>query len=320
MDLTHIYELHKLLSARRYPIPKQDILDQLEWSNSKFYRVHEYMHDYLGSPIKTVRGQGYIYDVKADEQYELPGLWFSAKEIIALGIIEQLSESFQPQIIKQLLDPFKSRINTLLKQQQLPETNWQLRIKIISQWQRPCEPEFFTQVAYALLHRKQLQIDYWQWHSNTCQQRIISPQRLVYYRDNWYLDAWCHLRQALRTFSVDAIRQIDLTDLHANDVDAKVLNDHVMDGYGIFSGEVVGHAILKFSKHMSNRVSRENWHPDQTFEWTLTGEYLLTIPYSEQHELLRDILRYGVDVEVLSPKSLKNSVKDELTRTLEKYI
>jgi predicted DNA-binding transcriptional regulator YafY len=36
-------------------------------------------------------------------------------------------------------------------------------------------------------------------------EREVSPQRLVHYRDNWYLDAWCHLREDVRSFSIDAI-------------------------------------------------------------------------------------------------------------------
>ena len=35
--------------------------------------------------------------------------------------------------------------------------------------------------------------------------RLVSPQRLVHYRDNWYLDAWCHAKNGLRSFALDAI-------------------------------------------------------------------------------------------------------------------
>jgi len=30
---------------------------------------------------------------------------------------------------------------------------------------------------------------------------------LTHYRDNWYLDAWCHAKKALRTFSLDNIQK-----------------------------------------------------------------------------------------------------------------
>jgi predicted DNA-binding transcriptional regulator YafY len=38
--------------------------------------------------------------------------------------------------------------------------------------------------------------------------RVVSPQRLVHYRDNWYLDAYCHLRERLSTFSIDAMVRV----------------------------------------------------------------------------------------------------------------
>ncbi len=319
MDITKIYQLHQLLINHRYPLSLQDILDDLECSKATFHRTCREMRDYMGAPIKNRKGEGYFYDLSANEHYELPGLWFSSKELISLSLLEQLSESFQPDVVKQLLTPVHERLAKLLNQQNITESDWQSRLKIISQWQRPCEPKYFSETAYALLHRQQLEIDYWQWQTDDTQRRIISPQRLVYYRDNWYLDAWCHRRQALRTFSVDAIRHANLRAEPAISVDVNELNDHVMHGYGIFSGAVIGHAKLQFSKHISTRVSRENWHPQQAFGWTDQDEYVLTIPYSDPRELIRDILRYGNDVEVIAPEDLRQAIKSELGKTLEKY-
>ena len=319
MDITHIVELDRILKNRRTPIPLEEILARLECSKSTFQRIQRQMIDFLGAPVKNIKNQGYYYDLAEGEHFELPGLWFSPQEIIALSLFEQLSESFQPAVIKQILNPLHKRQEKLLDQQQITPQNWQTRIKIIAQWQRPCEPEHFSRIAYALLHRQQIEIDYSQWQTDTEQKRCISPQRIIYYRDNWYLDAWCHLRQALRTFSIDAIKQITKTDKKAIDISAEKINEHVLQGYGIFAGKVIGHATLKFSREISSRVSRENWHPDQKDSWTENGQYLLTIPYSDPRELIRDIVRYGADVEVLEPESLRNSIQDELERTLKKY-
>jgi len=46
----------------------------------------------------------------------------------------------------------------------------------------------------------------------------VSPQRLVHYRDNWYLDAWCHLRGDLRSFAIDAIQEATTLPTKADDV------------------------------------------------------------------------------------------------------
>ncbi len=319
MDMSKVLELHTLLSGRRYPVPLDVILEKLECSEKTFHRLQRNMKEILGAPIHIQRGQGYYYDVVNNDHYELPGLWFTAKEIVALGILEQLNESFQPTTIKNLLSPIKQRLGELLKQQSVTDASWQSRIKIINQWQRPCEPEHFERVAYALLHRQRISINYWRWNDDSYQQRSISPQRLVYYRDNWYLDAWCHLRQALRTFSVDSIQSITDDAMPAQEVDPDRITQHVSTGYGIFSGQANQQAQLKFSSTIAKRISRENWHPDQRSTWSAQGDYLLTVPYSDDRELLRDILRYGADVEVIAPIELRDKVKHELQRTLKKY-
>jgi len=51
-------------------------------------------------------------------------------------------------------------------------------------------------------------------------EREVSLQRLVHLRDNWYLDAWCHLRNDVRSFSIDAIQRVSILDSAANKVSA----------------------------------------------------------------------------------------------------
>jgi predicted DNA-binding transcriptional regulator YafY len=278
------------------------------------------MKDVLGAPIENQRGYGYSYNNTKSEYYELPGLWFSEKEITSLGVINQLNESLQPASIREILTPIQQRIDFLLSQQQITKTSWQSRIKIINQCQRYCESEFFELISYALLHRNRLKISYWNWLEDKERIRIISPQRLVFYRGNWYLDAWCHLRDAIRTFSVDSIKSVKLQrDKSAKDISYDVLEQHVSGGYGIFSGFADKTATLKFSVTVSRRVSKENWHPKQEAKWSDKGEYILDVPYSDHRELIRDILSFGSEVEVLGPASLCELVKVELTKNLEIY-
>jgi predicted DNA-binding transcriptional regulator YafY len=49
------------------------------------------------------------------------------------------------------------------------------------------------------------------------------------------------------------------------------------------------------------------------------GSYTLEFPYSDERELLGDILRYGADVEVLSPKSLRTNLQKAVEKTLKLY-
>lgn len=65
----------------------------------------------------------------------------------------------------------------------------------------------FQTVAGAVLQRRRLAIRYHGRSADRVTDREISPQRIAHYRDNWYLDAWCHQADGLRTFAPERLRQ-----------------------------------------------------------------------------------------------------------------
>jgi predicted DNA-binding transcriptional regulator YafY len=150
-------------------------------------------------------------------------------------------------------------------------------------------------------------------------EREISPQRLVHYRENWYLDAWCHMRNALRTFSMDRVQAAEICATRAMDVPEAELDEVLGSGYGIFAGRDVTWAKLRFSPAAARWVAAESWHPKQRGSYEADGSYILEIPYSDDRELVRDILRHGADVEVVTPASLREAVRAELVSALKRY-
>jgi hypothetical protein len=92
-------------------------------------------------------------------------------------------------------------------------------------------------------------------------EREVSPQRLVHYRENWYLDAWCHMRNGLRSFAVDGVRHAEILDLAAREVAEKSLDAMLGAGYGIFSGRKLSWVRLRFSPERARWVALEMWHP-----------------------------------------------------------
>ena len=141
----------------------------------------------------------------------------------------------------------------------------------------------------------------------------------MHYRDNWYIDAWCHLREELRTFSVDRIEYSRLINTNALDIDDAILKEHFSTAYGIFSGTPNKTAVLKFNKSVAKWVADEQWHPEQNGQFDFDGCYQLEIPYRDQRELIQDILRFGPDVEVLKPEQLREEIKEKLTMAKNQY-
>ena len=90
-------------------------------------------------------------------------------------------------------------------------------------------------------------------------------------------------------------------------------------GYGIFAGDQLQWATLRFSPERSRWVSTEFWHPAQKSHVDADGRCVLDVPYADHRELLMDILKHGTHGEVMAPKSLRRLVTDELAAMHKKY-
>ena len=314
-----IYDLHKLLSAARRPIPRKRIEEALECSRATAKRIIEAMRLYLDAPIKYDRQRGgYYYDRSDDRNYELPGLWFNASELHALLSVQQLLLNIQPGLLEKQLAPLRKRIDSLLKVQHSSQGDLSRRIRILSVAARPVGPQF-QPIAGALAQQKRLQIHYHSRSHASDSERQISPQRLTYYRDNWYLDAWCHRREALRTFALDAIVSVKPLNEEAQSVPEDELDSHYASSYGIFAGIADHNAILRFSSDAARWVANECWHPRQQGKWLEDGSYRLSVPYHNPTELIMDVLRHGPDVEVMAPEELRSEVSARLQKAAARY-
>jgi proteasome accessory factor C len=150
-------------------------------------------------------------------------------------------------------------------------------------------------------------------------QREVSPQRVVHYRDNWYLDAWDHGKKALRSFAIDRIRNATQLSTAAQDIPESKLNEYFASAYGIFSGKATREAVLRFTAERARWVADERWHPQQSGQFLTDDRYELRVPYRDARELVMDILRHGAHVEVVAPESLREEMAAQLQRALDQY-
>lgn len=112
--------------------------------------------------------------------------------------------------------------------------------------------------------------------------RIVSPQRIVHYRETWYLDAWDGGKGGLRSFSIDRIRRANVLTKAALDVPESDLEEHYASSYGIFGGKADKVAVLLFTTERAKWVADERWHPQQEARWLQDGRYELRIRIGSQ--------------------------------------
>lgn len=305
------------------------LVAELEVSRSTIIRDIKYLRDRMHAPIVWNSAEG-VYQILDDSQtkkslHHLPGLWFSSSEIHALLTMQHLLSNLDAGgVLTPHITPLINRLNQLLESgadhDGTTEANQlRRRVRIIGLAQRTVQPTHFQRVGLALVQRKRLSLHYLSRGSGQATEREVSPLRMVHYRGNWHLDAWCHLRNELRNFALDSVQSAHLLETPAKEVPDEELHALFAPSYGIFSGGSIEWAQLLFSPERARWVSTEQWHPSQKGEWQANGSYLLSIPFADHRELIMDILKHGEHCEVIEPASLRARVAEQVQAMVGKY-
>jgi predicted DNA-binding transcriptional regulator YafY len=315
------YRIHQLIGDRGL-ITFAALKDELEVSRATLKRDLAHLKERLNAPIVYDRDAGgYRFDKPGNgPRYELPGLWFSADEILALMTMHQMLEALDAGgLLGPHIKPLAERLAKALGSDAVPAKDVLRRVKLLPSQQRRVALKWFELVGKALMTRRRLEIDYYTRYKNERSTREVSPQRLVHYRGNWYLDAWCHRSDGVRMFALDSIEGARLLEAKARDVSLRQVDEETAGGYGIYRGPKLQWATLSFSPQAARWVRSEIWHERQKARELPDGRFELQVPYADPRELEMDILRHGENVEVVEPAALRRRVIERLALAAGRY-
>ncbi len=317
--LERFYKIDQLLKQRK-TVPMEALRAELGMSRASIKRDLEVMRSRFNAPIEYDReANGYRFGApRAGPRYELPGLWFSADEAYALLSMHTLLAELEPGLLEPHVGPLQERLRAILG----GEPAWKdiaKRLKVFQPERRSSTTTLFPSIAKSVLTRQRLWIRHYNRKDDRETEREVSPQRLVHYKGNWYVDAYCHLREDLRSFAIDAIRAAELRESRSREIPAAELDEHLGSGYGIFAGRKVEWATLRFTPEAARWVSAQSWHPKQRARFDADGSYVLELPYADDRELLMEVMKYGADVEVLAPDSLRRRAAASLAKAAQRY-
>lgn len=316
--IDRLQQLHQILKAHRRPVSLAKLAERMQCSEKTARRTIDGLRDYFDAPIEYFpERNGWQYAEEPSGRFELPGIWLTSAELQSLTLLLHVLESFGSGLLNDELATVEKQIHQLLKARGISPSAFVEHIKVLPLGNRHVPGKIFQQVGEALLQRRQITIHY-KSYSHQVSTRNISPQTLVYYHENWYLDAWCHLRHDLRTFSLARITDAGQLAGTAIDISHDKLQQHFGESYGIFSGKGKHIAKLRFYPEVAREISLQQWHPEQIGQWD-GNDYLLSFPYSDSRELIGDIMRYLPNVAVETPSSLRKTIYQRLLGAMELY-
>jgi len=335
MDRTERFYRIELLIKRQSGVSFDQLLSELEVSPATLKRDLQYLRDRMDAPIVYARDEN-VYRfadgaalsahggpsprAAGGKTHELPGVWFSEKELHALLTMHQLIAGLDDGgVLGRHLQPLLDKLHGMLGASGEEAQSLMRRVRIVNPAKRAVTSRWFEEAVSAVLSRRRLLISYYTRSKRSESERVLSPQRLLHYRNTWYLDAWCHASEGLRRFALDAVRSAKVLDEPARELPMTAVEEALDQGYGIFGGARLRWAMLHFSAEAAQWVAQEEWHPQQQLKPQADGSLRMRIPYSESTELVMDVLRHGPNVRVLSPPELVDEVRTRLEQTLQAY-
>ena len=339
MDRTERFYKIELLLKSRGSVSFAALITELGVSPATLKRDLQYLRDRLAAPIvysafdnayrmADVPGAGHGTGAAgaAAQRHELPGLWFSENEIHALLTMHQLLAGLDDDgVLARHLQPLMEKLQGMLGTDEAQARTLMRRVKVIGTARRRVPSRHFELLGAALLQRRRVWLRYFKRSDRSHSEREVSPQRLVNYRNTWYLDAWCHASDGLRRFALDAMVEARALDAKAKNVALRDLEAALDAGYGIYggAGAKVKWATLVFNADAARWVANEEWHAEQKSRWldghTGEGRYELQVPYSDPTELAMDILRHGDSVVVTGDKALIALIATRLRSAAARY-
>lgn len=152
-------------------------------------------------------------------------------------------------------------------------------------------------------------------------ERVVCPYAVLPYVRSWQLVGYCELREAVRIFKVDRIRQATLLDEHYHVSADFDLDDYLGAGWGLMRGQTGEPVdiVLRFDSEAGRWVSEERWHASQRVEPQPDGSVIFRLHLVPTPEFINWVLYYGSRVEVLGPAELREQVAEEHRRAVQVY-
>lgn len=133
-----------------------------------------------------------------------------------------------------------------------------------------------------------------------------------------YLIAHCHHAGGMRTFKLERIRQIELTNQPYQIPPDFDVNRYLRSSWGIASDDEV-RVVLRFTPRAASRVLECRWHPSQEVRMLDGGGLEFSVTVAGTMEITPWILSWGAEVEVLNPLDLRERLAETARRMAGSY-
>jgi predicted DNA-binding transcriptional regulator YafY len=317
-----IYErffwFHNKIKEGKYPNTRT-LAENFEITRKTAQRDIDFMRERLAAPLVYVHEhRGFAYE---DNTYDLPGFWLGEEGLTSLLLAYRLASTVPDVALKTSLRTFLNQVLTKHSHSSsisIKDLSNKVSVRNI-EYSKTSE-KIYHAMLESLLAARPVQIEYYSPHNSETTIRDILPLHLLNYMGTWHIIAHCALKNELRDFVLSRIKTITSCENKITTrFSAEQVREYIRQTFGIFHGKETTEVCLRFSPDISPWIAEQAWHPAQKTRTEKDGKLCLTIPVADFREIKREILKYGSQVEVLSPQSLRTEIKKEIEKMKKNY-
>ncbi|MBE6070409.1 MAG: YafY family transcriptional regulator [Clostridium butyricum] len=298
MQINRLFEIIYILLNKKN-ITAKELSEHFEVSQRTIYRDIDTLCE-CGIPIYTIKGKG-------------GGISLLDNFILNKSI---LSENEQNEIISALQSlqatNYKDNNTVLSKLSNLfgsNNTNW---IEIdFSGWSTNSE-ENFSALKYSILNTKVASFDYYSSYGEKTT-RSVEPLQLWFKDKNWYLKAFCRLKQSYRIFRLSRIKNLSVSD----EVFIRKLPEDKFKTKSKDENRNIINLKLNIDNSQSYRVYDEFDYDQIVLNDDNT--FTITTSYPDGEWVYSYILSFGPSARVLEPKYIQDIIKNRLKKMINNY-
>ncbi|MCJ7457714.1 MAG: transcriptional regulator [candidate division Zixibacteria bacterium] len=175
----------------------------------------------------------------------------------------------------------------------------------------------FNLIEQSILNKRTVGLDYESLESGKST-RDVDPYALVFKRHSWYLLGFCHYRQETRTFRLNRIKKVTLTDRNFERKSDFSVEEFFRDSWEIYQGKLT-EVKLRFLGKAAKVIESGPHHPSEIITKEKDGALLYSVKVKGTEEISRWILGFGEMVEVLEPVDFRENIKDTIQKMQKLY-
>lgn len=304
MSVDRLMSLMLILTTKG-TVTAEELSNHFEVSIRTIYRDIDKLCE-AGVPISAISGVGGGFKIM--DGYSIDDLFINKNEMQPLlEVMDNLNVLFGKNnnfndIVLKMRNTYDKKFNNRTLNINLSHFSMEEELK-----------QYLYEINKAIEHSKVLEFEYINRRMER-ERRVVEPIYISYTEGQWYLAAFCRVRNDYRKFKLVRIRDLKVNGKFIKKEIDKDTLEKIFDA-GFIKKSI--NITLRFSERIGDQL--EEYFDKKDIKKEEDGRSLVNSSFPREEGLIKFILNFGNDCEVLYPKEIREEIKNYIKNLLEIY-